>query len=509
MLQRKQAAQQFQEGQAQSAALHGIAQQQAVTQLNAAHDAQNFQARTAIHLDPATGQAAHFFQKEPGKWEQMDFGNTPQANQPVGQTAADDASQERLPETPDEQTERPPAQPVFTQAQVAAGARMRPDGTVMYPPAGYHPEAMDQYRQGIQPNPDGTLPEPGQQAAPPGGPGSMSVQQGPYTEQYQDGRLVSTDRPTPQQAAPGSLSGFSPEDVQHAKNVADGVTFGMAPGLHRDVAHANAMRQVLTAAAHRTEADRRTTALTQQQQARATASERAKATAAQEQERKESRQNAFKVVDEEYRSHVASKAKDANYAIPSLYSTPDARLAEAQRIHREGWAATHPDSQEAKAIATGKSQAAATEPSEMDKIAALGKVAETHYNTPGEQGFFYNSADANTAKSMVDVLGKAFSENRPLTSAEKQQYDTLQKKIINPQLRERLDWNGKFAQQAKGTAGAVQRGPSGAPVIKDPVIARKTAEPERHAAGVGGTDQRPTVVRRAGGLPERTDAADV
>jgi hypothetical protein len=301
------------------------------------------------------------------------------------------------------------------------------------------------------------------------GGGPLTAQNGPYTDQYQDGRLTSTDRP--QQGGNADGANFSAEEIQHSRNVAAAMTAGMAPGLHRDIAFQKAAQQVLLGTAHRKEADRRAALVSKQQQEKAAAGEKSKATAVLEAERKESRTSAWKAVDEDFRAHATALAKDANHVIPPNLATPEARLAEAQRIHRESWAAAHPDSQEAKNIASGKAQAEATAPSEMDKISALGQAAEAHYNAPGSQGFFYNTGDANTAKKIVDVLGPAFTGNRPLTQAERTQYDALQKTIADPQLRDRLDWNGKFAQQAKGLGSTVQRGTSGAPVYRDAKVA--------------------------------------
>lgn len=67
---------------AQHQAMHANAFQASLSQADAQHDAENFHGRTAVYTDPITGQTAHYFQKEHGKWEQTHFGNSPQANQP-------------------------------------------------------------------------------------------------------------------------------------------------------------------------------------------------------------------------------------------------------------------------------------------------------------------------------------------------------------------------------------------------------------------------------------------
>ncbi len=73
LLLRKQQAQAAALGQQQQALLHANAQRQAMLQADAAHDAANFQNRTASKVNPLTGQVADFFMTEPGKWQQIDW----------------------------------------------------------------------------------------------------------------------------------------------------------------------------------------------------------------------------------------------------------------------------------------------------------------------------------------------------------------------------------------------------------------------------------------------------
>jgi hypothetical protein len=530
LLQRKQQTELVAQQQANAKLMHAAAQEQAVVQMNAGHDAANFHARTATQMDPATGQTAHFFMKKPGEWEQVDFGNSPQANQqsiPASQVGGPNdpyrgavASADPNAGVGSSESDKPPLADMDTagesdrpiqdnaqqSAQVGADGQPltdQPRLRTVYDENGVArqqriPTLAERQAMDNAPTPQAQAAIASQighgtfQDARPGPGGSLLVQQGPFTEAYQNGQLVGTNRPQPQQAGQGGP--FTPEELQHARNVADAVTAGMPAGLHRDVQHGNAMRQTLLATAHQKEQDRRTAALTQQQQTKATVAEKAKAAAALEQERKESRTTAYKSVDEEYKAAIAAKAKDANATIPPQYATPEARLAEAQRIHRESWAATHPDSQEAKDIAAGKATSAATAPSEMDRITALGTEAESFHDANAHWGSTALGMDnAATAKRISEILAGPFRENRAITPGERQQYDALRQTLTDPSLKARLDFDGPMATGAKGRAATVQRNDAGRPVarseVKAPVVAKAVEQTKK--LGLGVEDKKP------------------
>jgi hypothetical protein len=209
MNQRKQAADARQQQTATQAALAQNAAQRAVEQADMQHRAAGFQATMHMFVDPTNGESTAFYQKRPGEWEPVpqkdksgpedyvpapasgeggvEGGATPGAAEGAGQGSGEGGP---LPLGPDGRplTDQPRHRTVTGDDGVARQQRI--------PTLAEHQamrDATPQQQVGIAGQiARGTF---GQAAGPPAAGGPLSIQNGPYTDQYQGGQLTGTDRP--------------------------------------------------------------------------------------------------------------------------------------------------------------------------------------------------------------------------------------------------------------------------------------------------------------------------
>jgi hypothetical protein len=262
MIQRKQAAQQAASAEATQAALHQQAQAQAIQTANAAHAARAFPSSVAQHVD-GQGNETNFVPDGKGGWTQIDKPDPGTAYAhlfPGTQDAGDDASQERLPEVPDEQTERPPQQaPIGADGQtLSTQPRFRDvmgaDGVVHH----QRIPTLDEFN--------------GAQAV---GTGTQVIRNGPYTEVRHNGQLVSTNRPQPQATQLGGKYAPNHDELEGYRAIAQHAVAGIQNPRVREAEFGKIMGSMVSRHVMGKMQDEKQTAIAQRQQTGIAAKEKA------------------------------------------------------------------------------------------------------------------------------------------------------------------------------------------------------------------------------------------
>ena len=213
LTQRKQATEAMQWQKQTIEALHGLSMQQAVSAANMRHNAEVFPDTIQSHFNHLTGQATDFYQKKPGEWEPI-----PEKS-PENAAGAIPAGEAGGPSDPN----------AGAVASADPNAGLREQGPQPQEGAANPPKFDPNFEQ--------------------------TITNGPYTDTYRGGQLTSTNRPTtPDQQ---HLGGFTPEEIAEAQRNAAAVTWGMRPGIHREVAWNRAMQQSLGFINSRNAADKR------------------------------------------------------------------------------------------------------------------------------------------------------------------------------------------------------------------------------------------------------------
>ena len=207
LLQRKMAARQFAEGQATQAALHANALQQGVRQADMMSAAKGFPGTIHKEYNPDTGGFNTYYQSEPGKWSLRE--SQPLTLDPIGVG------------TEESPAEMSPIGATDTNSGENASQRpMGPDGLPLGDEPRFRTIRGDDGTTRQERIPTLAEHELVRQAVG-ASPGQMDITNGPYTDRYQGGRFVGTNRPAPQQSPDGAgnyynqaRAAFGPEPPQ-------------------------------------------------------------------------------------------------------------------------------------------------------------------------------------------------------------------------------------------------------------------------------------------------------
>jgi hypothetical protein len=428
MDQQKQAAMQMQQQSATNTALHGMAMQQAVTVQNQQHAAQSFPQTMVEHIDPVTGQRVTFYQAEPGKWAQVDFGSAPQVQAPTIQSPASDASFER-------------------------------------PEAGEMPELGEADR------PVGD--QPGQ--AQPGGPFVQTINNGPYRTDttWQPGQTngVSTGdwrgQPNGQPPQDPAATGFglNPQVLNRIKAMAANSTAMMAPGQHRDIATARILQGLIQQQQHHQLQTERMTGQSDLLQKRADISAKAKAENEHTDKWLASKRTHLKeMVDTWHKQHpLEDLPADQRTAMGETAKTmadqdhldaygllPKSRQTQPKPVAGNGTPQAKDQSQQFDALmqkVMGPQGTSAGPPLTpevankessipFDRVNQLGLAAVDQWNN---SPMWDRGGGDNTYVGLMHViLEKAALAKRGLTVGERYQYERLVNQIRDPQLKAKL-----------------------------------------------------------------------
>jgi hypothetical protein len=409
-------------------AMGDAARQQAVQQANMQHAAQNFPNTMVSHIDPVTGQRATFYQAEPGKWAQVDFGDAPQVQAPPIQSPESDASFER-------------------------------------------PEAGEMPEPGEADRPVGD--QPGQ--AQPGGTFVQTINNGPYRTDttWQPGQTngVSTgdwrgqpNGQPPQEAAADGF-GLAPQVLNRLKAVAANATAMMAPGPHKDIHTAKILQGLVSQELHHQLQKERMTGQSDLLQKRADISAKAKAENEHTDKWLASKRTHLKeMVDAWHKQHPleelptdqrtsmgeAAKTMADQDHLDAYGLLPKSRQTQGKPVAGDGTPQAKDQSQQFEALmqkVMGPQGTSAGPPLTpevankessiaFDRVNQLGLAAVDQWNN--SPMWDRGGGDNTYVGLMHGILEKAALAKRGLTVGERYQYERLVNQIRDPQLKAKL-----------------------------------------------------------------------
>lgn len=307
---RKKKAQDMARQQQLEEALHTSAMAKAVEQQNATYDAHGFGSRASYIRNPQTGQMAMFYQKRPGEFEPVDFGD-----QPDPYAASAEGQGGVFVDSPDDQQ-----QPASADDE---GAESSPDSEPAEGEGGTEPQAA-------------------RPAAPVGRGEPLTIYNGNERSVYRDGRLIEhTDASGNPLMGPGqnadSRFGLNKETLDFVHHIATAGSMHLPPGVQRNAMYSHLyQRGIMQAVQEAAITKRQAGQVEQQQRAEQFKTDRAEAKSLED-ERTKLRSTIAKEVHDEY---VTGKKEDD---LAENLSTPAGRAAEVDARMKEIWGNTHPD----------------------------------------------------------------------------------------------------------------------------------------------------------------------